>query len=100
MDLRFGRIAVEQGYISEGQLQEALHEQERLRTEGEEIEVGQLLLRRNSLSTLQFLEVLAIQKSIPWICRKCELLFDTRELLEAPGRCPKCGGTLAVPLRR
>lgn len=97
-DSRFGRIAIELGFIVEGQLEEALAEQRRLHEAGEETEVGQILLARNQLTHLQFLEILAIQRQIPWICRPCATIFDTREVEE--GRCPRCGRALEIPSRR
>lgn len=100
-DDRFGRIAIDQGYITREHLEECLLDQRRRRAEGDEVEVGQILIERRYLTKGQFLDVLAIQKSIPWICRSCEVLYDTRELdPDAPGVCPRCAEKLDVPRRR
>lgn len=100
-DDRFGRIAIDQGFLTEERLDECLKTQDALREKGEEVELGQVLLTRGYLSKPQWLEVLAIQKGIPFICADCEVLYDKREL-DPFGQleCPKCGRNLVAPRRK
>lgn len=99
-DDRFGRIAMDQGFLTPERLDECLKTQEALREKGEDVELGQVLLTRGYLTKSQWLEVLAIQKQIPFVCSYCEFLFDKREL-DPNGllECPKCGRTLTAPRR-
>jgi hypothetical protein len=57
----FGQIAVSHGYISPVQLSECLREQESLSQGGSTLRLGQLLIRKQYLSSAHFLEVLRLQ---------------------------------------
>jgi len=59
----FGQIAVSHGYISYTQLTECLQEQESLSQGGSTLRLGQLLIRKQYLSSAHFLEVLRLQHS-------------------------------------
>ena len=57
----FGQLAVRHGYISPTQLSECLQEQETLSQGGSTLRLGQLLIRKQYLSSEHFLEVLRLQ---------------------------------------
>jgi len=96
---RFGRIALERGWIDPAQLEGAILEKERLARRNLRFRLGEILVARGDIAPEQVREILAEQGLEVRICRACDLAFNVRAAQEgAPGRCPTCGNDLiAIP---
>ncbi len=60
---RFGNLAVSLGFITPEQLSECLQEQAKLRQSGDFFRIGQILMKREFLSTEQFLKIMSEQET-------------------------------------
>ncbi|MBI2933265.1 MAG: protein kinase [Planctomycetes bacterium] len=97
----FGHLAMERRYVTLSQVDECLAEQKRLEVEGQQMRLGQIMVRKRYLTTDQFLEVLRLQEERARVCTQCgeTLALPPEEVKNTPA-CPKCGGVLAAnPVR-
>lgn len=98
-DVLFGRLAVENGFISEEELRQVLREQAGRRYRDRQVKLGSLLVERNLLTRNQVNEILTIQKSKVILCEKCGAEFDISSC--KPGtraRCGKCSNVFRIPV--
>lgn len=98
---RFGQIALELGLLTQADLDKGLKEQESLRQQGKEAPLGQILVRRGSLSQSQLHEVLNYQHRTMQVCARCNRVYDVAT--HNPGvvlRCLGCGDELEGAERR
>jgi hypothetical protein len=94
----FGQLAVRHGYLSPEQLAEGLREQEALSQGGSSLQLGQILLRKGSLSVEHFLEILRLQKKEVAKCPACDTFFDVRSTRgESKFLCTSCATVVRVP---
>lgn len=91
----FGQIARRLGYVNEGQLSEALREQERDGRQGSALRLGQILMKMKVLEPEQFLDVLRRQQKEVVRCPRCEAFYDA----PAADRlvCPACQTVVHKP---
>jgi len=94
----FGQLAVRHGYISTAQLSECLREQEGLSRGGSSLQLGQILIRKQYLSSNRFLEILRLQKKEVAKCPSCDTFFDVHAARsDARFFCSRCGTVIRVP---
>lgn len=60
----FGRLAIESGYVTAAQVEECLAEQANLDGSGQEMRLGQIMVRKRYLTPQQFVEVLRRQEQM------------------------------------
>jgi len=93
----FGHLAMDRGYVTLQQVDECLAEQKRLEADGQQMRLGQIMVRKRYLTTDQFLEILRMQEEMVRVCAVCnESLVLTPEQVKAPPPCPRCGGALTA----
>lgn len=63
-DTRVGRLAVQEGWIRDEDVEKCLKEQQRLRRSGASVRLGQLLIQQDLISTTQLVKLLEKQKEI------------------------------------
>lgn len=85
----FGRIAIEQGFLSEGQLAEAIRRQLALDGEGKHAKIGQILLRMRALTPAQFWEIIRAQGTFK--CGACGHTLAAPKTEKSALLCEKCG---------
>ena len=84
----FGRIAIDQGFISEKQLAEAIRKQLALDFEKKHTKIGQILLRMKALTPSQFWEIIHAQGVFK--CGYCRHVLDQPRIDNAAIFCEKC----------
>ena len=84
----FGRIAIEQGYISEKQLAEAIRRQLAMDFDGKHAKIGQILLRQKAITPAQFWEIIRSQGVFK--CGSCGHTLDQPRIDNAAIFCEKC----------
>ena len=84
----FGRIAIDQGYISEKQLAEAIRRQLALDFEKKHTKIGQILLRMKAVTPSQFWEIIHAQGVFR--CGHCGHVLDQPRIDNAAIFCEKC----------
>jgi tetratricopeptide (TPR) repeat protein/predicted Ser/Thr protein kinase len=93
----FGHLAMQRGYVTLVQVDECLAEQRRLESEGQQMRLGQIMVRKRFLTTDQFLEILRMQEELVRLCTKCnESVVLKQEQTANPPPCAKCGGPLTA----
>jgi hypothetical protein len=93
----FGQLAVRYGYISPTQLSECLREQATLAQGGSALRLGQLLIRKQYLSSAHFLKLLRLQNKEGGNCPSCGTVLDPRaDGAGAPASCSRCGTAVHV----
>lgn len=90
----FGRIALQLGYISRAQLEQCEAELQVLRAKGQNIQLGQMLVKKRLLTVDQLLHVLHKQNKVLMRCPKCGKQFT----VPAGKKIPNCTAC-QVPLR-
>jgi hypothetical protein len=94
----FGQLAVRHGYIHPSQLSECLREQMTLMQSGSSLQLGQLLIRKQYLTSARFLEILRLQKKEVAKCPSCDTFFDVGTAGGAAEfSCSRCGTVIRVP---
>jgi tetratricopeptide (TPR) repeat protein len=97
----FGQIALRLGYVTQLQLDDCLREQNTLSRDGSPVLLGQIFLRKNCITTDQFLEILRRQKKEVVKCPGCDTLFDAQKHPEgAKFVCTRCGTVVQIPFRQ
>jgi tetratricopeptide (TPR) repeat protein/tRNA A-37 threonylcarbamoyl transferase component Bud32 len=97
----FGQIALRLGCITQLQLDECLREQHMLSHDGSPVLLGQIFLRKNYITTDQFLEILRKQKKEVVKCPGCDTLYDSQSHPEgAKFVCSRCGTVVQIPYRQ
>ena len=84
----FGRIAIEQGFLSEKQLAQAIRLQLADDFEGKHAKIGQILLKMKALTPSQFWEIIRAQGVFK--CAHCGHLLDHPRIDNAAIFCEKC----------
>ena len=88
----FGEIAVERGFLSQEQVDEAVRRQRREKARGCVLRIGQILVEKGHLSHPQVSEILSVQNKRVVRCSGCRSKFNIRQF--ESGRvyhCRKCG---------
>lgn len=94
----FGQLALRHGYVTAPQLAEALREQEALARGGSALQLGQILIRKEYLSSAHFLEILRLQKKEVAKCPGCETFYDVSAAHgSATFTCSSCGTVVRAP---
>ena len=94
----FGQLAVRHGYLSPAQLADGLREQESLSQGGSSLKLGQILLKKGTLSVDHFLEILRLQKKEVAKCPACDTFFDVGSTQGASSfLCSSCSTVVRVP---
>ncbi len=94
----FGQIALSLKLVTREQLLEALDEQARARARGEPVELGQIFIRNNWVTTDQFVEILRMQNRCILKCVKCGRGFNVLGLpADKAVKCIACGADLQIP---
>jgi len=94
---RFGRIALERGWIDPDELESAILEKERLARRNLRFRIGEILVERGAIEPEQVREILAEQGLEVRICRACDLAFNVRAPRGGGARrCPSCGEDLVA----
>lgn len=95
-DSLLGALAQVCGYVTEDELNKCLREQQRLKEQGDERRLGEVLVSLGHLSSNQVLELLATQGRCILACEGCHDRFngdhehhDAHDLT-----CPRCGSRL------
>ena len=97
----FGQIALRFGHVTQLQLAECLRQQQDLSRDGSPVLLGQILLRKNYITTDQFLHILRTQKKEVVKCPGCDTLYDAHGTPEgAKFVCARCGTVTQVPYRQ
>ena len=91
-EAKFARTALEKEFISTAQLEECLDERDRRRAGGEDVRLGEILIRRGVLSEQGFLDVLGIQDLGLRVCLSGGRVYDVSgQPADVKLRCVKCG---------
>ncbi|MBI2919600.1 MAG: tetratricopeptide repeat protein [Planctomycetes bacterium] len=91
-EAKFARTALEKEFISTAQLEECLDERDRRRAGGEDVRLGEILIRRGVLTAQGFLDVLGIQDLGLRVCLACGRVYDVSgQPSDVKLRCVKCG---------
>lgn len=90
----FGRIALQLGFITEAQLKECEAELDVLRRKGQNLQLGQVLVKKRLLTVDQLLQVLHRQNKVLMRCPRCGKQFT----VPAGKKLPNCAAC-QVPLR-
>ncbi len=85
----FGRIAIDQGFLGEPQLAEAIRRQLARDAEGKHTKIGQILLQMRALTPAQFWTIIKSQGVFK--CGACGHLLDQPRLENSAIHCEKCG---------
>lgn len=94
----FGELAVKRGAVTRSVVEEALAEQRRLREQGEDLRIGQILLRNGALTLPQYLEVLQLQRQSVLECPQCHKIYNlSGGTGPVPMQCLRCGIPLSPP---
>jgi len=62
-DCRLGALAVAESLVSKDDVQECLAEQRRLSGEGIQLRIGQIMVRKDLISTTQLVRLLDLQRT-------------------------------------
>ncbi|MCR4316990.1 MAG: protein kinase [Planctomycetes bacterium] len=91
---RFGKIAIERGWIAETEMQQVLMDQAsdfRRRDR----HVGEILVERGLLTSVQVLQILEMQQKAIFTCAGCNIRVNVARVKEkAIYRCKRCGGEM------
>ncbi len=60
----FGRLAISKGYATADQVEEALGEQSQLADAGQDLKLGQIMVRKRFITPPQFIEILKLQEQV------------------------------------
>ena len=93
-----GKLLLDRGILSSGQLDEALVAQERLTAQGMEKLLGDLLIAKGFATPNQIRDVLEQQQKHVVVCGACRVQFNVRVLDQ--GKlvvCPRCGRRVKIP---
>ncbi|NOZ02279.1 MAG: PAS domain S-box protein, partial [Deltaproteobacteria bacterium] len=94
---RLGTLALRAGDISKAQFAECLKAQRRLREIGDQVELGQIMVRMGYIDSQRVEELLAMQGFRVLSCPSCgacyNLAMDNDDM--RPSECPKCGAALS-----
>ena len=86
-----GQLALRLGYITPEQLHEGLRDQQASGRTGSSLLLGQALLRRKTLTTEKFLDLLRRQEKEVACCPVCQAFYDlTGQTRETPFLCGAC----------
>lgn len=97
-----GRAAVQQGQISQSQLDECIRLQELSKRVGRQLRLGEILVANGFLTAEQVLHLLSSQGKRMFECRACRTRYNVAATVEPSAlRCRRCGEELipfvAVP---
>ncbi len=90
----FGQIAVDKGLVTQTDLDRALRLQEQLAQQGNEMRIGEILVRAQRMTSQQVQEVLAFQEKWIAVCQTCGRRFNMSASQGDSPRCGACGGGL------
>ncbi|RMG14360.1 MAG: hypothetical protein D6731_10505 [Planctomycetota bacterium] len=96
LDEVFVRYAVEHGYVTLAQVEEARRERARCERRGRRYYLGQVLIQQRALTCDQFLEIENALEARIYECSKCKTRATRRELSAEKQRCPGCGQRVTV----
>ncbi len=96
----FGKLVLQKGWATPAQLETCLGELEELERRGVQKQLGEILVEKRLLTTVQVQELLAEQDRSIVRCEGCGARYNAAGV--DPSRdlkCPKCGATLVNPKR-
>jgi tetratricopeptide (TPR) repeat protein/tRNA A-37 threonylcarbamoyl transferase component Bud32/DNA-directed RNA polymerase subunit RPC12/RpoP len=101
-DFELAREVLQKGYATKEQIQECLKEKHRLSKTGQNLQLGQVLVRHKYLTIPQLLQLLPKKQEAEQSleCSGCQSIFNVSQ--KEPGsriRCKKCQTILVVPPR-
>ncbi len=96
LDRRFGQLSLRRGWVSVGDLEVAILEQELLRRFNLRFQIGEILVCMGTLSVEQVRIVLRDQGIAQRHCEECAAIVNALELdAERQQSCPFCEGDLS-----
>lgn len=90
----FGRLAVESGYMTERQLGACIRTQLRLKSQGKDVKIGQIMLANGYVTMEQFWEILRAQGD--FVCGTCNRVLETPKYEKNAILCDTCGRPAVV----
>ncbi|MEK7485192.1 MAG: protein kinase, partial [Planctomycetota bacterium] len=99
-DFELARLVIENGYATKEQIQESMKEQHSLLQQGQEMQLGQILIRKKYLTVAQFLQLLPKNSESSEVlqCSQCEAKFNVSgKKTGTKIRCKRCQTVLVVP---
>ncbi len=95
-----GKLLLDRGILTEGQLREALDAQSRLTAQGLEKLLGDLLIAKGYATPGQIRDVLEEQQKHVVVCGACRIQFNVDSGDEGKAVvCPRCGRQIRIPDR-
>ncbi len=97
-DSLFGETLVREGAVTKEELQEAVHAQSELRTQGVKLRLGEVLVKKGRLKPEQVKQFLHLSGKQVLHCPSCGKNYNVKNW--TPGRaapCPSCHATLVPP---